>query len=92
VSLLNEDLHEALMDNIQTADAETDYWIGLHRARWIWDASGKLSVPVLCGTLKKYADRINAEICSTAVVNHSDRQGPSSTYSTIPSRGSIGDS
>ena len=53
VSLLNEDLHEALLDNIQTADAETDYWIGLHRARWIWDASGKLSVSVLCGTLKK---------------------------------------
>jgi len=48
--LLNADVHDALIDSIPTVQgapaAETDYWIGLHKARWIWDASGNSQIPL----------------------------------------------
>ena len=42
--LLIADIHDALIDGIRTlqdAAAEAEYWIGLHRTRWIWNATGQ---------------------------------------------------
>ena len=46
-SLFIADIHEALVDNIralQHAAAEAEYWIGLRRARWVWNATGQLQI------------------------------------------------
>ena len=43
--LLIADVQEALVDNIRSlhlAAADDVYWIGLHRTRWVWDATGQL--------------------------------------------------
>ena len=46
--LLIADVHDALVDRISTLPspaAESEYWIGLSRARWIWNDTGQLHSP-----------------------------------------------
>ena len=41
--LLNADIYEALLDDIrglQSPAAEDSYWIGLRKARWVWNSTG----------------------------------------------------
>ena len=41
------DVHDALIDSLRTlhhAAAEPEYWIGLRKARWVWNATGQLQL------------------------------------------------
>jgi len=43
--LLTKDVHDALVDHVRplqhAAAAEDEYWIGLRKARWIWNTTGE---------------------------------------------------